>query len=239
VKRLVLAAGLAVGLHALLFSVEMRKAVRKEIVQPTFKTMDLFLVASKPERAPEVPVLRPEEASVPAPQPESARAEPVQKKRVPAARVRAKPAKKEVAAAPERPPVSAQPAPPLRAEDGPRGETTMPGPVRIPSETGRAAIPETIVPPPLQEAVPMYRRNPAPEYPEAARRRGYAGTVMLDVLVNREGRVSDVRLFRSCGFPLLDRAAVAAVKGWSFEPATRGTEPVEMWVKVPIRFELK
>jgi len=228
VKRLLLAAGVAIGLHALLFSVELKSAVRKEIAQPVFKTMDLFLVVAKPERKPKVPDPKPEEASVPAPQPAPVRTEPVQMKRAPEARVRARPAKKEVAA-----------VPPLRVEEGPRQEIAVPGPVRNPAETFRAAIPETSVPPPLREAVPLYRRNPAPEYPEPARRRGYEGTVMLDLLVNREGRVSDVRLSRSCGFPVLDRAAVAAVKGWFFEPATKGTEPVEMWVKVPIRFELK
>ncbi|MBN1101911.1 MAG: energy transducer TonB [Deltaproteobacteria bacterium] len=234
-----MAAAMAIGLHALLFSVELRRTVRKEVAGPVFKAMDVFLVAARPVRKPEVPVSRPEETPVPAPQPAPALPETVQKKIAPEARVRTRPAKKDVAPAPEPAPVPVQPALPSRSEEDPRKETPMPGTVRIPSETGRPAIPEASLPPTLREAIPMYRRNPAPEYPEVARRRGYEGTVMLDLLVNREGRVSDVRLSRSCGFPLLDRAAMTAVKGWFFEPATRGAEPAEMWVKVPIRFELK
>ncbi|MCK4893050.1 MAG: energy transducer TonB, partial [Calditrichia bacterium] len=35
------------------------------------------------------------------------------------------------------------------------------------------------------------------------------------------------------------RTALASVKNWSFEPGMRGDEKVEMWVKVPIRFQLK
>jgi hypothetical protein len=32
---------------------------------------------------------------------------------------------------------------------------------------------------------------------------------------------------------------VASVKAWLFEPGMRGDEKVEMWVKIPIRFQLK
>ena len=92
---------------------------------------------------------------------------------------------------------------------------------------------------PLREAIPVYQKNPHPKYPRIARRRGYQGTVMLEVFINREGKVSDLRIFESSGHSVLDRAAVASVKLWSFKPGTRGEEKVEMWVKVPIRFQLK
>jgi protein TonB len=72
-----------------------------------------------------------------------------------------------------------------------------------------------------------------------ARRRGYEGTVLVEVLVSREGRVEDLRLSQSSGYSVLDQAAMDSMKKWLFEPATINDEKVEMWVKVPVRFHLK
>jgi protein TonB len=87
-------------------------------------------------------------------------------------------------------------------------------------------------------STPLYELNPPIEYPPLARRRNYQGTVLLDVLVGRDGTVRDLRLEKSSGYSVLDRSALAAVRTWRFEPARRGTIPIEMWVKVPVRFEM-
>jgi len=91
----------------------------------------------------------------------------------------------------------------------------------------------------IHEARPIYRSNPPPTYPRVARIRGYQGDVMLDVLVNKNGTVGDLKVIKSSGYPLLDRVAKSSVKNWLFEPGMIGKEKVKMWVKVPIRFELK
>lgn len=91
----------------------------------------------------------------------------------------------------------------------------------------------------IREAFPLYRENPAPAYPSLARRRRYQGTVLLDVLVNAEGKVGKVRLFKTSGHAILDKAALAAVQGWQFVPGRRGEENIDMWVWVPVRFVLK
>ena len=91
----------------------------------------------------------------------------------------------------------------------------------------------------IHEARPIYRSNPPPTYPKIARIRGYQGNVMLDVLVNKNGTVGDLKVIKSSGYPLLDRAAKSSVKNWLFEPGMVGKEKVKMWVRVPIRFELK
>jgi len=91
----------------------------------------------------------------------------------------------------------------------------------------------------VQEAKPLYQTNPAPEYPRMARRRGYQGNVVLEVLVSRNGNVSDLKASTSSGYPILDQAAINSVKKWTFVPGMRGNENVEMWVRVPIRFELE
>jgi protein TonB len=72
-----------------------------------------------------------------------------------------------------------------------------------------------------------------------ARKRGYEGSVVLDVLVTREGKVKELALSASSGFSVLDQAALASVNTWLFEPGTRGGEKVDMWVKVPVRFKLE
>jgi TonB family protein len=102
-----------------------------------------------------------------------------------------------------------------------------------------AAVPTSPPPPVVREAIPLYRKNPSPKYPRLARRRGYQGTVVIEALINREGKVEDLRLFHSSGYRVLDRAAMKSVKNWLFEPGRKGDEEVEMWVKIPVRFQLR
>lgn len=90
-----------------------------------------------------------------------------------------------------------------------------------------------------REAMPLYRNNPLPKYPKMARRRGLQGMVVLEVLVDKNGEVADLRILTSSGHYSLDKAATAGVKNWTFEPAIREGKKVKMWVRVPIRFELK
>ena len=118
----------------------------------------------------------------------------------------------------------------------PSGEEIQ-GPPNLPPESEET--PPAALPPPLVEAVPEYRKNPAPPYPRIARRRGYEGTVILEVLVGPDGKAEEVRLFRSSGYPILDRAAESSVKKWLFRPGKKGDQTVAMWVKVPVRFKLK
>ncbi len=91
----------------------------------------------------------------------------------------------------------------------------------------------------IHDAMPLYHLNPHPVYPKQAKRRGYNGSVILMVQVNRNGRVADLWVFTSSGYMILDNAAINSVKNWVFEPGMKNNRTVEMWVKVPVRFELK
>jgi len=91
----------------------------------------------------------------------------------------------------------------------------------------------------LSEAIPLYRENPPPAYPALARKRRYEGTVILEVLVNKNGRVTDLKIYHSSGYAVLDEAALETVKDWQFQPGKRGETAIDMWVRVPIRFNLK
>jgi protein TonB len=88
-------------------------------------------------------------------------------------------------------------------------------------------------------ATPHYKKNTPPAYPLMARRRNYEGTVLLDVLVKKDGTVGSVRLSQSSGHEALDQSALQGLMKWTFHPGKRGDEPLEMWVTIPIRFQLK
>lgn len=114
-------------------------------------------------------------------------------------------------------------------------QTASKAPLKAAKQTAATLSPFKMI----HEAKPIYRLNPSPKYPRIARIRGYQGNVLLDVLVNKDGKVHHLKIYRSSGYPLLDRAAKSSVKHWLFEPAMIGEEKVNMWVRVPIRFELK
>jgi protein TonB len=83
-----------------------------------------------------------------------------------------------------------------------------------------------------------YRETPKPLYPERARKEGQQGRVLLRVLVDQEGKSKAVEISGSSGSEALDRAAVEAIRLWSFSPARYGDKPVESWVRIPIDFRL-
>lgn len=90
----------------------------------------------------------------------------------------------------------------------------------------------------LLSAKPRYRSNPTPDYPLPSRRRREEGIVLLDVVVQADGTPSAIKLNRSCGHALLDRAALDAVRRWTFEPARAAGVAVSSLVVVPVRFSL-
>jgi protein TonB len=61
---------------------------------------------------------------------------------------------------------------------------------------------------------PLVRRDPV--YPDAARNARVEGTVVVEVTVDRAGNVVDARIVES--IPLLDQAALDAVREWKYEP---------------------
>jgi periplasmic protein TonB len=103
-------------------------------------------------------------------------------------------------------------------------------------EPGVAALPPDGV---TQRAIPRGGYQYRPAYPSSARRLGIQGTTLLHVLVGDTGRVVEVIVKQSAGHSDLDQAAADAVRRWRFEPARRGTEPVEMWVQLPFEFRLR
>ncbi len=105
-----------------------------------------------------------------------------------------------------------------------------------PSSLTAKVTPEEAV---TRMAAPSGGYQVRPSYPSTARRLGSEGTSLLRVYVTADGRVTDVQVDQTAGHPDLDRAAMDAVRRWKFEPGRRGSEPVSMWVRLPVQFILK
>jgi protein TonB len=82
-------------------------------------------------------------------------------------------------------------------------------------------------------------RNRRPAYPELAQRRGWTGTVYLELDLDPTGRVTAVRLIKSSGHDLLDRAAIDEAKSWTYTPATLNGRPIAVTVPIPVNFALR
>jgi protein TonB len=76
----------------------------------------------------------------------------------------------------------------------------------------------------------------APEYPPIAVSAKVEGVVILEAIVDREGRVEKVKVLRS--IVLLDEAAKAAVRQWRYSPLLLNGEPERFVVTVTVSFSL-
>lgn len=79
--------------------------------------------------------------------------------------------------------------------------------------------------------------SPDPEYSEEARKAKYQGTVVLWMIVDADGRPRDIKVMRSVGLGL-DEKAIEAVKTWKFEPAHKDGHAVAVQISVEVDFRL-
>jgi len=76
-----------------------------------------------------------------------------------------------------------------------------------------------------------------PVYTEEARKAKYSGTVLLNVTVDASGRPVDLRVLRSLGMGL-DEKALEAVQQWKFRSAMKDGNPVASQVQVEVIFRI-
>jgi len=86
-------------------------------------------------------------------------------------------------------------------------------------------------------SAPRLIYGPDPEFSEEARKAKYQGTVVLWVIVGTDGRTHEIRVQRSLGMGL-DEKAMEAVRVWRFEPARKNGQPVAVQVNVEVNFRL-
>ena len=123
-------------------------------------------------------------------------------------------------------------------------------------ETGGAGVPdgvpggfgEAIVPPPPPPALkvptrvggriqpPQKVKDVRPVYPPIAQAARVEGDVILEAVIDEQGRVTSVRVLR--GHDLLNAAAIDAVRQWEFTPTRLNEEPTAVIMAVTVRFRL-
>ena len=173
-----------------------------------------LIEAPPPTASPEPPAQPPPQPLAPPPVPVAVRAPEGRAEPAPKAQHPARPESRETRAE-------------ATETSPPEGE-----PVAVPASPARASVTA-----PVYQA--DYLKNPPPPYPRLSRRLREEGEVELRVRVSPAGQPVAVELARSSGSGRLDEAARQAVRDWRFEPARRGGQAVEAWVRVPILFKLE
>jgi protein TonB len=84
---------------------------------------------------------------------------------------------------------------------------------------------------------PKLIKEVAPVYPEVARLAEVQGVVILSVKADETGKIVDAMVLRS--IPLLDQAAIDAVRQWVYEPMIINGKAVSVVFTVTVRFQLK
>ena len=95
--------------------------------------------------------------------------------------------------------------------------------------------PKTITP---DMQPPVLLKKVEPPYPKAALLMKIQGVVILQAVINRSGLIEELTLQRSAN-PLLDEAAMQAVKQWIYRPATLDGRPVKVYFTVTVNFHIQ
>jgi periplasmic protein TonB len=83
---------------------------------------------------------------------------------------------------------------------------------------------------------PKKLKHVAPTYPDIAKQARVQGVVILECTISPQGKVTDVKLLR--GIPLLDAAAIEAVRQWVYTPTLLNGVPVPVIMTVTVNFRL-
>lgn len=105
---------------------------------------------------------------------------------------------------------------------------TPPSPAAQRDEQGVVRIGGSMAPP---------RRIGNPVYPPEAQAAGIEGVVIAEIVVNEQGSVAEAKVIRS--IPLLDEAALAAVRTWQYEPTLLNGQPVPVRMTVTVNFSTR
>jgi len=84
---------------------------------------------------------------------------------------------------------------------------------------------------------PIVLSKKDPEYSEEARKAKYQGTVLLSIYVDPSGQASNIKVVRSLGLGL-DEKAIEAVKQWKFKPGYKDGKPVTVAATIEVNFRL-
>lgn len=83
---------------------------------------------------------------------------------------------------------------------------------------------------------PVKTKDVRPRYPALAQRARAQGLIILEAVIDRQGKIGHTRIVKSQ--PLLDQAALDAVRQWEFTPTMQNGVPVEVVMTVTVNFTL-
>lgn len=107
---------------------------------------------------------------------------------------------------------------------------SMPSPPEPPKPTGPVRVA-------MLPIAPRKTLDVRPIYPDIARIARVEGTVVMEAVLDTSGRVTQLRVIESV--PLLDQAAIDAVRQWRYAPSVYGGHPVSVLMTITIRFRLQ
>lgn len=88
------------------------------------------------------------------------------------------------------------------------------------------------------EKAPRAVKRVMPEYPKEALQDRAEGKVILNIVVDEEGVVTDAKVITADPPGVFDEAAIEAMKQWVFEPAEQAGVPIKVRLAYPIQFTL-
>jgi protein TonB len=145
--------------------------------------------------------------------------------------------------APVNVPAGIQPERPVPMDSLPAAASSV-----VPGSFADLVIPDAAAPPPPTRTAtapvrvggaiqpPRKTVHVAPDYPAIARASRVSGVVILEAVIGEDGTVRDGRILRSR--PLLDEAAMDAVRQWRFTPTLLNGQPVPVIMTVTVAFTL-
>lgn len=144
----------------------------------------------------------------------------------------AEPAPREVPARPARGPTD-------RPADTSRAGTRKPDPAAVAPKTPArsGAVPQQPVRAGGNIPAPARTHYVAPAYPAVAQSARVQGIVIIEATIGPAGTVLEAKLLRS--IPLLDAAALEAVRQWEFTPTLLNGSPVAVVMTVTVKFTLR
>lgn len=89
----------------------------------------------------------------------------------------------------------------------------------------------------LGVTAPIAKYHPEPDFSEEARKAKYQGTVVLSAIIGPDGRPRNLKVVRSLGMGL-DEKALEKVRTWLFEPGKRNGQPVSVAMTFEVDFRL-
>jgi periplasmic protein TonB len=140
------------------------------------------------------------------------------------------------------PPPPARPSIPVEAEDDEEIDEVT---IEDTEVDLREIVSQIDAPEEEDEIIPFYEVSQKPEitkrvnpkYPDIAIRAGVEATVTIQLTVSETGLPTDIKVIK--GHPMLNQAAVDAVKLYRFKPGMQRDKPVKVKWAIPIRFRLK